>query len=71
MWLHARALIAQALPEADDEYLADALLAALSPATFHHQRRVRGLDLQRLKDGFGEMVSRILREARAPGRRLA
>jgi len=69
MWLHARTLIAQALPGADDEYVADALLAALSPATFQHQRRVRGLGLERLKRGFGEMVTRMLGDAPASGLR--
>jgi AcrR family transcriptional regulator len=69
MWLHARALIAQALPGADEEYLADLLLAGLSPATFHHQRRVRGLDLERLKAGFGEVVARMLGDVPTPASR--
>jgi AcrR family transcriptional regulator len=66
MWLHARTLIAQALPEADDEYMADILLAALSPATFHHQRHMRGLELERLKAGFGDIVARLLGETADP-----
>jgi hypothetical protein len=66
LWLHARALIAQAVPRADDEYLADVVLAALSPATFHHQRHVRGLGLERLKAGFGELVGRMLDDGATP-----
>lgn len=63
MWLHARALIAQAVPRADGEYLADVVLAALNPATFHHQRHVRDLGLERLKSGFDELVIRLLGDA--------
>lgn len=68
MWLHVHALIAQALPDADGEYMADVLLASLSPAMFQQQRHVRGLDLERLKAGFGELVARMLSGAvsRAP-----
>lgn len=67
MWLHVRALITQALPDADSEYIADALLAALSPATFRHQRHVRGLGLERLKTGFGDLLARMLPDAAGPG----
>lgn len=60
LWLHVRILLEAARPDADPEYLADVLLGALSPATFHHQRRVRDLPLQRLKAGFAELVARVL-----------
>jgi len=60
LWLHVRTLLEEALPEADPEYVADVLLGALSPATFHNQRRVRGLSLQRLQAGFAELVARVL-----------
>ena len=66
MWLHARALIAQALPDDDTDYMADVLLAALSPATFRHQRHVRGFDLERLKAGFAGTVARLLSDAPSP-----
>jgi AcrR family transcriptional regulator len=66
MWLHARTLIAQGAPRADGEYLADVVLAALSPAAFHHQRHVRGLGLDRLKAGFDELVTRMLGAAASP-----
>jgi AcrR family transcriptional regulator len=60
LWLHVRALIEDALPGADADYLADVLLAVLSPATFHHQRQVRGLSLERLKAGFADLVARVV-----------
>lgn len=60
LWLHVRALLEDALPHADQEYLADVLLASLSPGVFHHQRHVRGLPLERLKTGFAGLVARII-----------
>lgn len=60
LWLHVRMLLEEALPDADPEYLADVLLASLSPGAFHHQRQVRGLELERLKAGFAELVARLL-----------
>jgi AcrR family transcriptional regulator len=65
LWLHVHALLEAALPDADSEYLADVVLSALSPATFHHQRRVRGLGLERLKAGFRELVALVLGDAAA------
>jgi AcrR family transcriptional regulator len=66
MWLHVRALVAEALLAADAEYLADVLLAALSPANFRHQRHVRGRKLEQLKAGFAEIVARMLGDAARP-----
>jgi AcrR family transcriptional regulator len=60
LWLHVNALLEQALPHADREYLTDVLLAALSPGAFHHQRRVRGLPLERIKTGFADLVGRVV-----------
>lgn len=60
MWLHVRSLLTEAKIEGDTEYLADVLLAALAPATFHHQRRVRGLPLERVKAGFAELLGGIV-----------
>jgi AcrR family transcriptional regulator len=60
LWLHVNTLLEAALPHADREYLADVLLAALSPGVFHHQRHVRGLPLERLKTGFADLVARIV-----------
>jgi AcrR family transcriptional regulator len=60
LWLHARALLDEARLGGDSEYLADALLATLTPSTFHHQRSVRGLSLERLKLGFRALVDAIV-----------
>jgi AcrR family transcriptional regulator len=59
LWLHVHALLEEAVPEADTDYLAGVLLGTLSPGAFHHQRRVRGIELERLKAGFGDLVARI------------
>ena len=60
LWLHVNALLEEALPHADREYLTDVLLAALSPGVFHHQRHVRGLPLERIKTGFADLVARVV-----------
>lgn len=60
LWLHVHALLEAALPAADADYLADVVLASLSPRTFRHQRHVRGLPLERLKAGFAELVARLV-----------
>lgn len=60
LWLHVHTLLEEAVPHADPDYLADVLLAALSPGAFHHQRRVRGLALERLKTGFADLVARLV-----------
>jgi len=66
LWLHVHALLEEAVPDADADYLADALLSALSPGAFHHQRRVRGIELERLKAGFGDLVAGIVALDRQP-----
>jgi hypothetical protein len=60
LWLHVHALLEEALPHTDAEYLSDVLLAALSPGAFHHQRYVRGLSLERLKTGFADLAARVV-----------
>ena len=59
LWLHVHTLLEETVPHADPDYLADVLLAALSPGAFHHQRHVRGLPLERLKTGFADLVARL------------
>lgn len=59
-WLHVRTLVGQARPDGDVDYLADALLAALSAQAFIHQRHVRQIDLERLKAGYEDLVNRTL-----------
>jgi len=60
LWLHVHAVLEEAVPDADVEYLTDVLLAALSPGAFHHQRHVRGLPLERLKAGYADLVTRLV-----------
>ena len=62
MWLHVRTLLDQGRPESDSGYLADALLATLIPGSFHHQRSVRGLALERMKAGFAALVTGLVSE---------
>ena len=53
-------LVAEAAPDLDEEVCAGMLLAALSARTFFHQRRGRGMALERLKAGWGSLVRRLL-----------
>jgi len=57
---HVRNLVAEAAPDLDEEVCAGMLLAALSARTFFHQRRGRGMALERLKAGWGSLVRRLL-----------
>jgi AcrR family transcriptional regulator len=59
-WLHIRTLVEQARPDCDVDYTADVLLGALSPHVFAHQRRVREMPLERLKDGYADLVSQMM-----------
>lgn len=59
-WMHIHGLVAQARPDADHDYITDILLGALSAPLFAHQRRVKGMDLDRLKAGYGDLVERLL-----------
>jgi AcrR family transcriptional regulator len=58
--LHVRTLIAAAAPDLDEDVCADMLLSALSARTYFHQRRGRGIELERLKAGWGALVRRLL-----------
>jgi len=58
--LHVRTLIAAAAPDLDEDVCADMLLSALSARTYFHQRRGRGIELDRLKAGWGALVRRLL-----------
>jgi AcrR family transcriptional regulator len=59
-WLHVRNLVGQARPDCDVDYTTDVLLSSLSAQVFVHQRRVREMDLDRLKDGFADLVDRLM-----------
>lgn len=57
--LHVTTLLREIAPERDVDYMADALVATLAADLVLHQRRVRGLPLERLEDGWEELVSLI------------
>jgi AcrR family transcriptional regulator len=59
-WLHIRNLAQQARPDADADYIADTLLVTLSAPLFAHQRRMKQMDLDRLKAGYGDLVQRLI-----------
>jgi AcrR family transcriptional regulator len=56
---HMILLLREARPEADAEYLADALLAALGSELVLFLRTDRGLELDRIKDGWTELVRSV------------
>ncbi len=58
--IHVGTLLRLARPQADVEYLTDALLAALSVDLVLFQRRDSGLSLEALKDGWETLVVAVL-----------
>ncbi|WP_028922771.1 TetR/AcrR family transcriptional regulator [Pseudonocardia acaciae] len=54
---HLATLIADARPDADAYYLADALLAPLAAGLFTHQRNHDGMSLDRIKAGLDDLVT--------------
>jgi AcrR family transcriptional regulator len=57
---HLHSLVREAVPGADADYLADALLAPLG-ADFHlYLTRRRELPLERIQDGYEDLVRRLL-----------
>ena len=63
-WTHLRQLISEAAPAVDADYLADAFLQPLTGAIFVQQRRNDGVDLERIKDGIGQLVGQVLDPSR-------
>jgi len=57
---HVQALIREAAPEADWEYLADALMASLRVDHVRYLRQIRELDEERLAAGWADLVRRVL-----------
>jgi AcrR family transcriptional regulator len=53
---HLAALVARERPEADAEYLAEALLAPLAAVTFLHHHRDRGMSVDRIKAGLDDLL---------------
>ncbi|HEV3283400.1 MAG TPA: helix-turn-helix domain-containing protein [Solirubrobacteraceae bacterium] len=61
--LHVMLLLQEADPGCDAEMLAEALLAALGAELFIHQRRAREIPLERMKQGWRELVRRTVPRA--------
>jgi AcrR family transcriptional regulator len=57
---HVAALVREADPSADADYLADAMLAPCGADFFLYMRRVRGLPLDRIAEGHESLVRRLL-----------
>ncbi|MFA1542636.1 TetR/AcrR family transcriptional regulator [Actinomadura monticuli] len=58
--MHLAMLLARIRPGADTAYLADALLAPLAANLFLHQRRVRGMPLERVKAGLDALAGALI-----------
>lgn len=54
---HLATLIAEARPEADARYLADALLAPLAAGLYTFQRRDDGMEIGRIKSGLDALLA--------------
>jgi AcrR family transcriptional regulator len=57
---HLAYLIAQAAPDQDAEFAADALLQVLRADLLHHLANDRGMSVERLKSGFGALATGLL-----------
>lgn len=55
--IHLVTLLQELIPGAEIHYLADVLLAPLAPSFLNYQREVRGLPVQRIKDGLDQLLS--------------
>lgn len=58
--LHVQTLVQVAAPDADWEYLADALLAAVRVDHMRYLRRIREMPDERIAEGWSDLVSRLL-----------
>ncbi|HEX4188063.1 MAG TPA: helix-turn-helix domain-containing protein [Solirubrobacteraceae bacterium] len=63
--LHVMLLLGEADARCDSEVLADTLLSGFSAELFVYLRRGRGLELERLKEGWRELVRRTVPSASA------
>ena len=57
---HLAYLVAQAAPEQDAEFVADTLLGVLRADVVNHLVLDRGMEVQRLKDGFRALATSLL-----------
>jgi AcrR family transcriptional regulator len=53
---HLAGLIAQVRPEADADFVAEALLAPLAAVMFLHQHRDRGMSVEQIKAGLDDLL---------------
>ena len=60
--MHVELLVREADPEADSEFIADALLAMLTARVFLYMRIARELPLERIIEGWTDVVRRFLPE---------
>ncbi|MGI5421812.1 TetR/AcrR family transcriptional regulator [Actinomadura luteofluorescens] len=65
---HLTLLLREVRPDADAAYLADALLAPLAANLFLHQRRARGMPLDRIKAGLDTLAGVLVARPDAPPR---
>jgi len=56
---HVLMLLRQAVPDADCELLAQTLVSYLDPALIHHLTRQRKMPMQRIQDGWYDLVARV------------
>jgi AcrR family transcriptional regulator len=59
---HVELLVREADPEADSEFIADALLAMMTARVFLYLRIARELSLERIVEGWTDVVRRLLPE---------
>ncbi len=57
---HLAGLIGQARPDADADYVAEALLAPLAAVMFLHQHRDRGMRVERIKAGLDDLLRGVV-----------
>ncbi len=57
---HVTALLREAAPQVDVDYAADALLGPLAPGVVMYQRNARGMELERLKAGWDQLVAAVV-----------
>jgi AcrR family transcriptional regulator len=63
--LHLTLLLREAHPDRDPAYLVEALLAGLGVDLFLHMRESRGMAVEQMKVGWGELVRRLVPAAPA------
>ncbi|MFI7336320.1 TetR/AcrR family transcriptional regulator [Streptomyces sp. NPDC050085] len=57
--LHVRHLLTQVVPDADCDVYAQTLMGCVDPAVVHHLTRRRGMPLERLEEGWLDLVARL------------